>query len=85
MTLSAFSNIQVTIEDIIAEEDKVVPRFTARGTHTGEFVGITPTGKEVNLMQISIDRVSGGKIVEHWGLAHQMALMQQLGFVPSTG
>lgn len=83
--LTAFSNIHATIEDIIAEEDKVVSRFTARGTHTGEFLGIAPTGKEVSLMQISIDRVAGGKIVEHWGLADQMALMQQLGFVPSIG
>lgn len=83
-TLAAFSNIHATIEDIIAEENKVVTRFTARGTHTGEFLGIAPTGKEVSLMQISIDRVSGGKIVEHWGLADQIALMQQLGFAPST-
>lgn len=83
-TLAAFSNIHATIEDIIAEENKVVTRFTARGTHTGEFLGIAPTGKEVSLMQISIDRVSGGKIVEHWGVADQTALMQQLGFVPST-
>ncbi len=84
VTLAAFSNIHATIEDIIAEENKVVTRFTARGTHTGEFLGIAPTGKEVSLMQISIDRISGGKIVEHWGLADQMALMQQLGFAPST-
>lgn len=83
MTLAAFSNISVTIEDMIAEENKVVTRFTARGTHTGEFMGIAPTGKEVNLTQICIDRVASGKIVEHWGLADQMSLLQQLGGMPS--
>jgi predicted ester cyclase len=50
VTLSAFSDIQVTIEDIVAEDDKIVSRFTIRGTHTGEFMGIAPTGREITVM-----------------------------------
>ncbi len=84
-TLAAFSNLYVTIEDMIAEEDKVVSRMTGLGTHTTKFMGVAPTGRELTIMQISIDRIAEGKIVEHWGLADQMALMQQLGVVPSTG
>jgi len=84
-TLAAFSNLHVTIEDMIAEEDKVVSRMTGRGTHTTKFMGVAPTGIELTIMQISIDCIAEGKIVEHWGLADQMALMQQLGDVPSTG
>ncbi len=79
VTFEAISNFCVTIEDMIAEGDKVVSLFKGRGTHTGEFMGIAPTGREITVMQISIDRIAGGKIVEHWGLADQMALMQQLG------
>ncbi len=85
VTLEALSNLHVTIEDMIAEGDKVVSRITGRGAHTTKFMGVAPTGKELTIMQISIDRIAGGKIVEHWGLADQMALMQQLGVVPSTG
>lgn len=83
-TLEAFPNLHVTIEDIIAERDKVVSRFTGRGTHRTKFLGVAPTGRELTLMQINIDRIAGGKIVEHWGLDDQMELMQQLGVVPST-
>ncbi len=83
-TLAAFSNLRVTIEDMIAEGDKVVSRFTGRGTHATSFMGVPPTGRELTIMQINIDRIAGGKIVEHWGLADQMTLMQQLGVVPST-
>ncbi len=85
LTLVAFSNIQVTTEDIIAEEDKVASRFTFQGTHTGEFMGIAPTGREVTVMQISIDRIADGKIVEHWGLVDQLSLLQQLGIGPLIG
>ena len=83
-TLEAFSDLYVTIEDMIAEEDKVVSRFKGRGTHTTEFMGVAPTGRKLTMMQINIDYIARGKIVEHWGLADQMALMQQLRVAPST-
>ncbi len=83
-TLEAFSNLHVTIEDMIAEGDKVVSRFKGRGTHTTEFMGVAPTGKELTMMQVNIDYITEGKIVEHWGFADQIALMQQLGVAAST-
>ena len=83
-TLEAFSNMHVTIEDMIGEGDKIVSRFVGRGAHTTEFMGVAPTGKELTIMQINIDYIANGKIVEHWGLADQIALMQQLGVSPLT-
>jgi predicted ester cyclase len=76
---------RVIIEDLIAEGDKVVCRFTASGTHQGEFMGIPPTEKRVTIMKIHIYRIIGGKIVECWGLFDQMGLMQQLGVKQSMG
>ncbi len=63
---AAFPDIQTTIEDLIAEGDKVVKRYTIRGTHRGEFQGIPPTGKQVTITGITIYRLAGGKIVEGW-------------------
>src|SRR5262249_12026991 len=79
---SAFSDIQVTIEDIIAEGDKVVGRLTVCGTHTGNFAGIPPTGKRVTFQLMDIFRMVGDTIVEHWGIPDQFGLLQQLGVIP---
>ena len=83
MYRSAFPDAQVTIEDEIAEGDKVVTRWTGRGTHQGEFMGIQPTGKQATVTGISIDRISGGKIVESWTSSDTLGLLQQLGAVPA--
>jgi predicted ester cyclase len=80
--MKAFPDYHVTIEDQIAVADKVVTRYTARGTQQGELMGISPTGKEGSVTGIDIDRVSGGKIVEHWSEADTLGMMQQLGAVP---
>jgi steroid delta-isomerase-like uncharacterized protein len=85
MFISAFPDIKVTIEDQIAEGDKVVTRWTATGTHTGELMGIPATGKQVTMKGIDITRFSGGKNVEDWGQFDQMGLMQQLGVIPAPG
>jgi steroid delta-isomerase-like uncharacterized protein len=77
----AFPDMQIAIEDQIAEGDKVVTRFTSRGTHQGELWGIPPTGKEVEVTSISMDRIEGGKIAEHWTNADQLSMMQQLGVI----
>jgi predicted ester cyclase len=74
---------QVTIEDQIAEGDRVVTRWSGQSTHQGEFMGIPPTGKTVRVTSISIDRVAGGQIVESWWESDQLGMMQQLGVVPS--
>jgi len=79
---SAFDGLNVTIEDIMADEDKVIARFTARGTHTGEFMGLLPTGKAITLTAIEIFRLKEGKIAELWGEVNLMGLMMQLGIMP---
>ena len=82
---TAFSEGQVTIEDQIVHEDKVVTRWTSRGVHTGEFMGIAPTGKQVLGMGILIQRLAGGKIVEAWGVVDTLGVLQQLGAMPLAG
>jgi predicted ester cyclase len=79
MFLAAFTSIHATTEDIIAEGDKVVVRWTWAGTHKGEFMGIAPTGKQVTLTGINILRIEGGKIVEEWSEMDNLGMMQQLG------
>jgi steroid delta-isomerase-like uncharacterized protein len=85
MFRSAFPDFKATIDDIIAEGDKVVIRQTWSGTHKGEFMGIPPTGKRVSIGVIDIIRMAGGKGVEHWGQMDNMRMMQQLGVVPAPG
>jgi predicted ester cyclase len=85
MLRSAFPDFHATIDDIIAEGDKVVLRQTWTGTHKGEFMGIPPTGKRVSFGVIDIIRVDGDKCVEHWGQMDNAGLMQQLGAVPTRG
>ena len=64
--LTGFPDLQITIEDMVAEGDKVAVRLTATGTHTGEFMGVPPTGVHVTNTRIHIFRFAGGKIVESW-------------------
>ena len=85
MFRSAFPDFKATIDDMIAEGDKVVIRQTWSGTHKGEFMGIPPTGKRVSFGVIDIVRIAGGKFVEHWGQMDNMGLMQQLGLIPAPG
>jgi steroid delta-isomerase-like uncharacterized protein len=78
----AFSELHVTIEDQIAEGDKVATRLTWRATHTRYFQGLAPTGNKVAVSAISIERIKDGKIVERWFNQDQLGLMRQLGVVP---
>jgi predicted ester cyclase len=71
-----------TCEDLIAEGDKVVSRFTMSGTHSDEFMGVPPTGRRVTMSGIDIVRVAGGKITEFWYSEHLLELLQKLGAVP---
>ena len=79
---TAFPDAQVTVEDQIAEGDRVVTRYSARGTHQGDFAGIPATGREVTVSGIGIDRIEGGKIVESWNELNQLSMLQQLGAIP---
>jgi steroid delta-isomerase-like uncharacterized protein len=85
MYLSAFPDAHFTVEDQIAEGDKVVTRYTARGTHRGTLMGIAPTGKQVVVTGIAIDHYANGKVVEGWGSYDLLGMMQQLGVIPAPG
>ena len=80
---TAFPDIHVTIEDMVAEADKVIARLTFRGTHRGEFQGIPPTNKEVTWTGIWIYRVANGKFVERWHNYDMLGLLRQLGAIPT--
>jgi predicted ester cyclase len=80
--LNAFSEFRHEIEDQYADGDRVITRLTGYGKHTGEFLGIPPTGKEVKMEGIAIHRIADGKIVEHWAQIDAVGLLQQLGAIP---
>lgn len=83
MYKTGFPDARITVQDQIAEGDKVATRWTATGTHKGDLMGIKPTGKQVKITGITIDRIAGGKIVEEWEDFDLMGMMQQLGVVPA--
>jgi predicted ester cyclase len=83
MTLAALPDLRITIEDMIAEGDKVVTRFTTHGTQQGTFESIPPTGKRVAITTIEITCIADGKIVEDWGLDDRLGMLQQPGLVPA--
>lgn len=82
LMLNAFPDLTFTVEDMIAEDDKVVTRLTTTGTHRGDFMGVSPTGKRVSWASVDISRFAHGKIVEHWGVFDELHLMEQLALVP---
>jgi len=81
----AFPDFHSTLEDTVAEGDKVATRFTARGTHKGEYMGIPPTGKRVTVTGIAIHRIKGGKMAENWANIDMLGMLQQLGVAPVPG
>lgn len=83
--LGAFPDVRATVEDLLADGDKVIVRVSYRGTHQGAFMGMAPTGKQITVMGIHIFRVANGKLVEHWGLTDRIAALRQLGVVPPPG
>jgi steroid delta-isomerase-like uncharacterized protein len=79
---NAFPDVHFTIDEQIAEGDKVVTRWTAHGTHKGELVGIPATSKSTTVTGINVDRIANGKIAESWGIFDQFGMLQQLGVIP---
>lgn len=75
-------NMQVTLEDLVGEGDRVVVRGATRGAHTGEIPGIRPTGNQVTLTWLAIYRIANGKIVERWLNADDLSSFQQFGIIP---
>ena len=84
MYRSAFSDLHIEIEDQIAEGDKVASRWVARGTHEGDLMGLPPSGKQVTVVGMTIDRVAEGKVAETWDSYDALGMMQQIGAIPST-
>ena len=78
----AFPDLRVTVEDLIAEGDKVAARLRVRGTHLGDLNGIAPTGRRVDFTGIVISRVEGGRIAEDWANFDDLGMMRQLGVIP---
>jgi steroid delta-isomerase-like uncharacterized protein len=81
----AFSDSRFTIEEQIAEGDKVVTRATWQAIHSGEFQSLPPTGKQIEVSAILIGRIQDGKIVDSRSLFDQLSMMQQLGLIPPPG
>jgi steroid delta-isomerase-like uncharacterized protein len=82
---TAFPDLRLTIEEIIAEGETVMARWSCRGTHKGDLSGIAPTGKHIIISGVSIARFANGKMVEGWINWDALGLMQQLGVVPEVG
>jgi steroid delta-isomerase-like uncharacterized protein len=82
---TAFPDGHTTVEGSIAEGDQVAYRWTFRGTHQGGLMGIPPTGKQVTITGITINRLSGGKIEEQWNNFDQLGVLRQLGVAPAPG
>ncbi|WP_118973417.1 ester cyclase [Taibaiella koreensis] len=75
----AFPDLHYEIKDIIVTEDRVVARVLMTGTHTGDLFGMAPTGKRIAVEQINIEKISHGRIVEHWRVTDELGMMKQLG------
>lgn len=82
---AVFPDLQWDIDDLIAEGDKVVARTTMRGTHRGDFFGIPPTGRRVEMPGVHIIRIADDRIIEHWGSNDDLSLMRQIGAIPTPG
>ena len=81
----AFSDGEFTVDDVFAEGDRVATRTTMRAVHTGAYQGHPPTGKQIEISALSIERIEDGQIVERWLKYDLMELMRQLGVVPPAG
>jgi steroid delta-isomerase-like uncharacterized protein len=79
--LRAFPDLHVAVEDVIAEDDKIVVRNTVTGTHQGEYRGVPPTGRSVSYQEIFIVRFAGGRVAEIWGVVDVLSQMRQLGMI----
>ena len=82
---SAFPDLRYAVDDVIAEGDRVVVRWTWKCTHKGDFMGIAATGRQATVTGMAIYRIAGGKCVERWVELGLLGLLQQLGAIPAPG
>jgi steroid delta-isomerase-like uncharacterized protein len=83
--LAGFPDLKFTIEQMIAEGDRVSTLLVMDGTHTGHWLGIPPNGKRINIRMMTIHRIRSGKIIEDWVIVESLGFFQQLGILPATG
>jgi steroid delta-isomerase-like uncharacterized protein len=83
LILDAFNPLRFTVEDVVAEEDQVVVRWSQVGTNSGSFMGMPPTGREFSINGIDIHVLRDGRMAEHWHVVDQLGLLQQLGVIPA--
>ena len=81
---AGFPDLSVTLEDLVAEGERVAVRSRWRGTHRGEFLGIRPTGRVIDFENLELVRIRQGQIVEHWGLGQASSVLHRLGSVQPT-
>ena len=81
MFRSGVPDLRVVIEDMIAEGDRVATRYALEGTHGGDLFGVAPTGRHLTIKSMTVERLSGGKIVEHWRVTDELDMMRQLGAI----
>src|SRR5215207_3321576 len=81
MFRSGMPDLRVVIEDMIAEGDRVATRYALEGTHGGDLFGIAPTGRHLSIKSMTVERLSEGKIVEHWRVTDELDMMRQLGAI----
>lgn len=81
MFRSGIPDLRVVIEDMIAEGDRVATRYALEGTHGGHLFGIAPTGRALSIKSMTVERLSGGKIIEHWRVTDELDMMRQLGAI----
>jgi len=83
MFRTGMPDLRIVIDDMIAEGDKVAVRYTIEGTHEGHLFGVPPTGQRVSIESFTVERVSDGRIREHWRVTDTLDMMQQLGAIPT--
>ncbi len=83
MVRTGFPDVDLKVQQIVAEGEMVAVRSVGRGTHTGEFMGIAPTGNQVTWTETHIVRMVNGRVTEHWADADRLGMMQQLGVIPA--
>jgi steroid delta-isomerase-like uncharacterized protein len=83
MFVAGFPDARVHVEDLVAEDDRVACRFVSTGTHHGEFMGVPPTGRRVEVTGITVFRLTGGQCVERWSEMNLVGLLQQIGAFPA--
>lgn len=79
---AGFPDVKIEPQTLVADDDQVAVAYTLSGTHDGEFQGIAPTGKKIEVRGVQIGRFEGGKIVERWGASDELGILKQLGAAP---